>query len=81
MDLDKLMFTYDTAKQLGRVSRMNHAERVPIRDKQLMDKIRNKSTKLMHLYMKSWLAGYDEMALEYAMAEFNFENLFNKPVV
>jgi hypothetical protein len=78
MDLDKLIFTYKEAKSLGCIARMNHSERVPIRDKKLMDQIRGKSTAVMNLYMRSWLSGYDEMALEYTMVEFDFETLFNK---
>jgi hypothetical protein len=78
MDLDKLIFTYKEAENLGGIARMSHLERVPIRDKKLMDQIRDKSTAVMYLYMKSWLSGYDEMALEYTIAEFNFETLFNK---
>jgi hypothetical protein len=78
MDLDKLIFTLKEAENLGCIARMSHLERVPIRDKKLMDQIRDKSTAAMYLYMKAWLSGYDEMALEYTIAEFNFETLFNK---
>ena len=77
MDLDKLIFTYKEAKSLGCIARINGLERVPIRDKKLMAEIKGKSTKVMFLYMKEWLSGWDEMNLEYAMVEFNFESLFN----
>jgi len=73
--------SYDIARELGRIARMNHAERVPIRDKKLMDLIREKSTAVMYLYMKSWQSGWDMMDLEYKIAEFDFETLFNKSVV
>jgi hypothetical protein len=69
---------YDTAKELGRIARMNHLERVPIRDKKLMDSIREKSTAVMYLYMKSWQLGWDEIDMEYKIAEFDFEILFDK---
>jgi len=71
---------FKEAKILGEIARMNHLERVPIKDKKLMDLIREKTTAqtYMYLYMKEWCAGYDEIALEYAMAEFDFETLFNK---
>ena len=69
---------FKEAKTLGGIARMNHLERVPIKDKKLMYLIREKTTAQMYLYMKEWLAGYDEIALEYAMAEFDFETLFNK---
>jgi hypothetical protein len=78
MYLDKLIFTYKEAKSLGCIARINGLERVPIRDKKLMAEIKGKSTKAMDLYMRSWLSGYDEMNLEYAMVEFNFESLFNE---
>jgi hypothetical protein len=69
---------YDTAKELGRIARMNHLECVPIRDKKLMDSIREKSTAVMYLYMKSWQSGWDEIDMEYKIAEFDFETLFDK---
>ena len=74
----KLPFTYNEANTLGSIARMNNAERVPIRDKELMDNIKDKSTATMYLYMKSWLSGWDEMNLEYKIAEFDFETLFEK---
>lgn len=69
---------YETARELGRIARMNHLERVPIRDKKLMDSIREKSTAVMYLYMKSWQSGWDEIDMEYKIAEFDFETLFDK---
>jgi hypothetical protein len=69
---------FKEAKTLGGIARMNHLERIPIKDKKLMDLIREKTTAQMYLYMKEWLIGYDEIALQYAMAEFDFETLFNK---
>ena len=77
MDLDKLIFTYKEAKSLGCIARINGLERVPIRDKKLMAEIRQINKSKMFLYMKEWLSGWDEMNLEYAMVEFNFESLFN----
>lgn len=74
----KLPFTYNEANTLGSIARMNNAERVPIRDKKLMDNIRSKSTKVMELYMSAWKSGWDEMNLEYKIAEFDFETLFEK---
>jgi hypothetical protein len=43
-----------------------------------MDSIREKSTAVMYLYMKSWQSGWDMMDQEYKIAEFDFETLFNK---
>ena len=74
----KLPFTYNEANTLGSIARMNNAERVPIRDKKLMDNIKDKSTKVMELYMSAWKSGWDEMNLEYKIAEFDFETLFEK---
>jgi hypothetical protein len=74
----KLPFTYNEANTLGSIARMNNAERVPIRDKKLMDNIKDKSTKVMELYMSAWKSGWDDMNLEYNIAEFDFETLFEK---
>ena len=71
-------FTFTEARTLGSIARMNQAERVPIKDGKLMAEIRSKTTAQMFLYMKEWLSGWDEMNLEYAMAEFDFETLFDK---
>jgi hypothetical protein len=60
---------------------MNNAQRVPLHDKKLMSLIGEKTTAQMFMYMKQWLNGWDEMNLEYAMAEFDFQTLFNKSVV
>jgi len=75
------MNLYQESRNLGAIARMNNAHRVPLHDKKLMDLIREKTTAQMFLYMKEWLNGWDEMNLEYAMAEFDFRTLFNNSVV
>jgi len=56
------------AKSLGCLARMNCADRVPIKDKKLMELIREYSTAQMFIYMKEWLCGWDEINIEYANA-------------
>lgn len=58
-------FNFKAARNLGSIARMNGLDRVPIKDEKLMAEIKNKSTRSMHLYMKEWCAGYDEMSREY----------------
>jgi hypothetical protein len=68
---------FEEARKLGKEARMNGIERVPIRDKKLMDLIREKTTAKMYLYMKEWLAGWDEVHIKELNAGFDFSTLFN----
>ena len=71
-------FTFADARTLGSIARINQADRIARNDSKLMDNIKTMPTAQMLLYMKEWIHGFDEMALEYAMAAFNFETLFDK---